>query len=228
MNCGGLYLTPFHILTTVNCAVLLKQKTLKPIQIDRESTLNRHHAPLAMSYEDIHFNISEIYLHPSHSRRKNHRSNTNDIRSLSHNEDGKFKDIALLQITYLNQEKHHLKSIKSIQIQPLPNRRRTRQILNRNGTFVSFNTNENVLNHTIHHTSHTVLCYPNASEQFTNKKFVCGNRKEQKHQSNDLNPNTTFRYGLHPLEGFPLVVLFPKSRQRQTMAVVGTKTSKVG
>ena len=94
MNCGGLYLTPFHILTTVNCAVLLKQKTLKPIQIHQESTLNRHHAPLAMNYEDIHFNISEIYLHPSHSRRKNHRSNTDDIRSFSHNEDGKFKDFS--------------------------------------------------------------------------------------------------------------------------------------
>ena len=204
----------------------MKQKTLKPIQIDRESTLNRHHAPLAMNYEDIHFNISEIYLHPSHSRRKNHRSNTNDVRRFSHNEDGKFKDIALLQITYLNQEKHHLKSIKSIQIQPLPNRRRTRQILNRNGTFVSFNTNENILNQTIRHTPRTVLCYPNASEQSTNKKFACGKRMGQNHQFNDL--NTTFGYGLRPLEGFPLVVLFPKSRQRQTMAVVGTKTSKVG
>ena len=226
MNCGGLYLTPFHILTTANCAILLKQKTLRPIQIDKESTLNRHHAPLAMNYEDNHFNISEIYLHPSHSRRKNHRSNTNDVKSFSHNKDDKFKDIALLQITYLKQEKFHLKSIKSIQIQPLPNRRRTRQILNRNGTFLSFNTYKNGVNHTIRHTPRTLLCYSNASEHSTNRKFVCGNRMDQKHQSND--PNHRFGYGSHPLEGFPLVVLFPKSRQRQTMAVVGTKTSKVG
>lgn len=90
-NCGGIFVTPFHILTTSNCAILLKKRKLKPVSMQ---SMPNYPFSIVMKPQAQHFNVSEIYLHPSHTKRK-HASNQNVQNQMSHIED---KDIALLKI----------------------------------------------------------------------------------------------------------------------------------
>ena len=176
-----------------------------------------------MSY-DQHFNISEIYLHPSHTKRK-HASN---VQNASPNEDNDFKDIALLQISYLKHEKSYLKSIKATQIQTIPNRKRMKQIINRGGKMSSFVSYSNILDKSVGEVVHHVECDSDFNKVFGKQKFRCHNQTNRIfNNTKNSTRNNIPDQEMQVLEGFPLVVLFPKLRHRQNSAVVGCKTSKV-
>ena len=180
---------------------------------------NRHASSITGKKQ--HFNISEIYLHPSHTKRK-YPSNEN-TEGLSLDEQNSSKDIALLQITYLKNEKLYLKSMKAIQIQSIPNRRRVRQILNRGGKMISFYPQTNNANNTVSGIIAQIECEPNFNGLSGNLNFQCENQTV----ANDLYHRSISVGGKQVIEGFPLVTLFPKSRHRQSSVVVGCKTSKV-
>jgi len=150
------------------------------------------------------------------------------VQNASQNEHKDSKDIALLQISYLKHEKSYLKSIKATQIQALPNRKRMNQILNRGGKMSSFVSHQNILDKPVGEIIHHVECYPDSNKVFGKQKFRCGNQTNKifNNTINSENQNISDQ-GMQVLEGFPLIVLFPKLRNRQNSAVVGCKTSKV-
>ena len=217
-----MYITPFHILTTSRCAILLKQKALRPIQINTNSVSHNRASSSIMLSEDPHFNISEIYLYPSHKKSKT--SSIDNRENISTNEQVKdSKDVALLQITYLKNEKAHLKNVKAVQIQTMPNRRRLKQIINRDGKIITLHNHPNKSNDQIE----ALECKTNFNEFSGDLNFRCNNQSSQLNVSDQSNSRFMFNRDINILEGFPLIVLFPRTRHRQNAAVVGCKTSKV-
>ena len=217
-ECGGVYVTPFHILTTANCAILLKQKMLTPIRIQK--TFPSHDNPRSIRREEQHFNISEIYLHPS-------RLSPKTTKDLSQDEEGSSKNIALLQINYLKEEKSYLKKIKAIQIQSTSTNKRVRPKMRRGGTMISFGIQTRSLSEIVNGVITRIQCKSKLNRLSIVSRFECDNKVDQPNATNESNI-LNFSYGnKKALEGFPLVSLESRARRRQNVAIVGWKTSEV-
>ena len=143
-KCGGFYITPLHILTTAKCAILLKQNDLHPIRINHKF---RSNSPNFSSIREAqNFNISEIYLHPSHTKRK--QSTRRTIEHLPKEEYKTSKDVALLQISSSKQRISYLRALKTVQLEAISNNRQLKQIKNRGNKVVSFNIQSENSNNT--------------------------------------------------------------------------------
>ena len=175
-----------------------------------------------MTTDVQHFNISEIYLHPSHTKRKQMSPNQNVQNQVSPNED---KDIALLRISSTKTDNTYSKRTRSTEIQSLPNRRRIRHIKTRGGRIATFRPMlTNVSDEPdVGNKVHPVDCDLNVTKGIIDMDFLCKNVTKV-----SLGNETNHRKGNSAIfEGFPIVLLYPRLRSRQASAVIGCKTAKV-
>ena len=175
---------------------------------------------IVMKPQAQHFNISEIYLHPSHTKRK-HTSNQNVQNQMSPIED---KDIALLKISSAKSHKSYPNRMRSTEIQFMPNRRRMKQIINRGGKIATYlPTDEKVSGASSNYNRYVQLvdCDLNNTKGVIKFDINCKNEtmNNSTRKSNESNSRN--------IEGFPLVLIYPKSRSRQSLAVIGYRTEKV-
>ena len=175
---------------------------------------------IVMKPQAQHFNISEIYLHPSHTKRK-HASNQNVQNQMSPIED---KDIALLKISPAKSHKSHPNRMRSTEIQFMPNRRRMKQIINRGGKIATYLPTDKKVSGSSSDFNRYVQpidCDLNNTKGVIKFDINCKNETTKNSTSKSNESNSRI------LEGFPLMLLYPKSRSRQSLAVIGYMTEKV-
>ena len=134
------------------------------------------------------------------------------------------KDIALLKISSAKNHKSHQNRMRSTEIQFMPNRRRMKQIINRGGNIATYlPTDEKVSGSSSNFDRYVQLvdCDLNNTKGVIKFDINCKNKtmKNSTSKSNESNSRN--------IEGFPLVLLYPKSRSRQSLAVIGYSTEKV-
>ena len=204
-----------HILTTAKCAILLKQKNLHPISIHHKFRSNLPN--FASIGEGQNFTISEIYLHPSHTKRKVSSSKT--TAHLSEEEYSTSKDVALLQVSFSRQRISYPATLKTVQIEAAINKRRLNKIKSRRNRVMAFTIQTKNINHTETNSISNIECDRDLDIVSPNVlKFTCDNKTEDSEQMN---------HPIRGVEGFPLLAFLSKPRNRQLISVIGCKTAQV-
>ena len=114
--------------------------------------------------------------------------------------------------------------MKSTEILSMPSERRIRQIKTRGGKITAFrHLLPNVMDqrHQFSDIVHVADCDLNITNGAINSIFLCKNETKTAFSNDTIDKNDII------LEGFPMFLIYPRSRSRQSTALIGCKTSKV-